>query len=142
MSESIVCNCTEIFPACRRVLAESQWQEFLAFLTPALSPAELAHLLADPALALPGAPPYLSDLARLELALYRTRHAGAALPVTVAQHTVNPSLQWIASLWCGLPQLLEENGADAASPPVPQPAAILVWGDPKTGQDQAPTAQQ
>ena len=142
MSESTVCNHTEIFPVCRRFLPGSQWQEFLALLTPAAHVADLAELLADPAFVLLDAPPFLPDLARLELALYRTRHAGAALPVTVAQHTVNPSLQWIASLWCGLPQLLEENGADAASPPVPQPEVILVWVDPKTGQAQAQTAEQ
>ncbi|HEX9714877.1 MAG TPA: thio(seleno)oxazole modification radical SAM maturase SbtM [Desulfurivibrionaceae bacterium] len=142
MSEPIVCNQAEIFPACRRLLAGPQWQEFLALLPPAANLAALAELLAVPAAALGEAPEYLPDLARLELALYRTRQESSVLPTVVEQRTVNPSLQLFASSWGGLPQLLGENGVNAAPAPVPRPEAILVWLDPKTGQAQAQAADQ
>lgn len=142
MSESIVCSYTEIFPACRRVLGGAQWQEFLALLTPAANLAALAELLAAPAVAPEGAPEYLSDLARLELALYRTRQESPALPTMVEQLMVNPSLQLLASLWGGLPQLLGENGVNAAPAPVPEPEVILVWLNPETGMAQAQAADQ
>lgn len=126
MSETIVCNGAEILPASRRLLNEPHGQEFLALLSPAGNPAELARLLADPALALPGAPPYLADLARLELALYLTGLESAALPPSVARPTVNSTLQLFESSWTGLPQLLEENGADAVWEPCRRQEMILV----------------
>jgi selenobiotic family peptide radical SAM maturase len=138
MSESIVCNRAEIFPACRRLLRESQWQEFLAFLTPAGNPAELAGLLADPALTIPGAPPYLSELARLELALYMTGQQERALPAMVEQLTVNPSLQLLEFSWGGLPELL---GGNPGIKPFPHQEMILVWLNPETGKGQARTAE-
>ncbi len=139
MSEAIACNCTEIFPACRRLLGSRQWQGFLALLSPAANLADLSGLLADPALALAGAPGYLSDLALLELALYRAQQA-RSLPAMVERLTVNPSLQLRQSFWAGLAQLLEESGAKAAPQPVPQQEVILVWVAPETGKSQAQAA--
>jgi len=139
MSESFVCLNPEIFPACRRLLGGPQWQGFLALLTPAGNLADLAGLLADPALALEEAPGYLSDLARLELALYRAQQE-RPLSAMVEQLTVNPSLQVLQSSWAGLPQLLAENGAKALPQPVPQQEIIVVWLDPETGKSQAQAA--
>ena len=140
MSESFVCNNAETFPACRRVLSEPQWQEFLALLTSAANIDELGYLLVDPVLALPGTPPYLSDLARLELALYRTWQERTALPIMVERLTVNPSLQLFDSAWAGLSLLLGENGANTESQPLLQQEMILVWCDPETGKGQAQAA--
>ncbi len=138
MSESFVCHNPEIFPVCRRVLAEPQWQEFLAVLTSAANLAGLAHLLADPAVAFEGAPGYLPDLARLELALYRARQE-RPVPAMAEHLTLNPSLQLFESSWAGLPILLGENGTKAPQP-VPQQEVILVWCDPKTMEAQAQAA--
>ncbi len=140
MSEALVCNYTEIFPVCRRVLSAPQWQEFLALLPPATTLAELAELLADPAFVVPGVPLFLFDLARLELALSRVGQESPALPTVVERRTVNPSLQLLEVAWGGLPKLLGENGANVSPQPVPQPEVILVWLDPATGQGQAQTA--
>jgi len=136
MSTSFACRCTEIFPACRMLLGGSRWQEFLALLAPAENHAELADLFADSVLALPGAPPYLFDLARLELALCLARQQ-RPVPAPVEQLTVNPSLQLFASSWAGLPALLEEAGPQ----PVPQQEVVLVWCDPATGEAQAQRAE-
>ena len=138
MSESMVCNFTEVFPACRRLLIEPQWQEFLALLRPAENPAELAGLLADPALALPGASPYLFALARLELALCRVGQESPALPVMVAQRTINPTLELLESSWSGLPLLLGESGA--AVQVSRRQEVIMVWLNPETGKSQAQAA--
>jgi selenobiotic family peptide radical SAM maturase len=121
-------------------LSESQWQEFLVLLVPAANPAEVDRLLVNPVSALPGAPPYLLDLARLELALYLTRQQSPACG-PVAQRTVNPSLQLFESAWAGLPYLLEEDASAQPRQPVPQQEAILVWCDPATGKPQAQAAQ-
>ena len=142
MSESIVCNCTEIFPACKRLLGDGQWQEFLALLPPAVNPAELSGLFAGPAFALPGAPPYLPELARLELALYRARQERSALPTMVEHLTVNPSLQLFESSWGGLPPLLGGGGPNAVGGPSLRQEMILVWCDPETGTSHAQSAGQ
>lgn len=139
MSDPLGCTDAEIFPACRRVLSEPQWQEFLALLAPAANSAERGHLLVDSALAVPGAPPYLSDLARLELALCLARQQ-RPVSATVEQLTGNPSLQLFESSWSGLSHLLGEDGAKAPLP-VPQQEMVLVWCDPATGTVQAQTAQ-
>lgn len=138
MSEPIVCSNAEIFPACRRLLAEPQWQEFLALLAPAANLAELGCLLVAPALALPGAPPYLLDLARLELALCLARQERPG-PAPVAQLTVNPSLQLFESPWSGLSHLLGEEGTNPPQP-LPRQEMLLVWCGPATGKAQAQTA--
>ena len=137
MSESFACNSTEIFPACRRLLADPQWQEFSALLRPAANLADLAELLAFPAFTFPGAPPYFPDLARLELSLYRAREESSALPAMVEQRTVNPSLQLLGSSWAGLPQLLGDGNG---MPPSPEQEMLLVWCDPKTGSAHAQPA--
>lgn len=140
MSESFVCNYTEIFPACRRLLSGPQWQDFLDLLPPAANLAELAELLVDPALLVPGVPLLLPDLARLELALYRVGQESPVLLTMVARRMVNPSLQLLQVAWSGLPNLLGEKGANVADQPVPQPEVILVWLDPETGQGQVQAA--
>ena len=140
MSAPIACSCTEIFPACRRMLGGPQWQEFLALLTPAGDLAELADLLAGPALALPGAPRYLSDLARLELAFYQVRQKKPPLPGMVERLTLNPSLQLLQSSWGGLPLLLGEDGTNAGPEPFPRQEAVLVWVDMETGTSFVRTA--
>ena len=142
MSESMSCNYTEIFPACRRLLAGPRLQDFFALLTPAVTLAELGGLLAAPSTRLEGAPGYLFDLARLELALYLAQQESPALSVMVERRTVNPSLQLFQSSWAGLPHLLGENGASVEPRSVLQQEVILVWVDPKTGKSQAQTAGQ
>ncbi|MHB1227027.1 MAG: thio(seleno)oxazole modification radical SAM maturase SbtM [Desulfurivibrionaceae bacterium] len=139
MSDTIVaCNHAAIFPACRRMLADPQWQEFIALLSPAGNLAELSGLLAGPAATFPEAPAYLADLARLELALYRTGQEGSSLPAEVEQRTINPSLQLLHSSWSVLPALLGEDGGE----PGPHPEMILVWRDPATGTPRAQAAAQ
>jgi len=139
MSESVVCNNAEIFPACRKVLADSQWQGFLALLTPAGNLAELAGLLSDPVFLLEGAPGYLSDLARLELALHQARQQKPAYAM-VEELTVNSSLQLLQVPWTGLHHLLEEDGTKTGPQPVLQQEMLLVWCNPETGEAQAQTA--
>lgn len=139
MSNTIASNHAALFPACRRMVADRQWQEFIAFLSPAENPAELAGLLADPAAPFPDAPAYLADLARLELALYRVGQEAASLPAEVEQRTINPSLQLLHSSFSGLPALL---GGEDGGQPVPHPEMILVWLDPATGTSLAQAAAQ
>ena len=139
MSESVVRHNREIFPACRRLLADSQWQGFLALLTPAVNLAELAGLLAGPVLVLEGAPGYLSDLARLELALHQARQQRPGYAM-VEELTVNPSLQLLQVPWAGLHHLLEEDGMKAGPQPVLQQEMLLVWCDPETGEAKAQAA--
>ena len=139
MSEPLVCKNAEKFPACREVLTESQWQDFLVLLGSALNPADLDRLFVDPAVVLGGAPEYFFDLARLELALCL---AGQQRPVaaTVEERTVNPSLQLFESSWSGVPLLLGKK--DTIVPqPLPQQEVILVWCDPATGEARAQAAQ-
>ncbi|PKN21518.1 MAG: hypothetical protein CVU68_07365 [Deltaproteobacteria bacterium HGW-Deltaproteobacteria-3] len=120
------------------MLADPQWQEFIALLSPAGNLAELSGLLAGPAATFPEAPAYLADLARLELALYRTGQEGSSLPAEVEQRTINPSLQLLHSSWSVLPALLGEDGGE----PGPHPEMILVWRDPATGTPRAQAAAQ
>ncbi len=134
MSESIDYHATKIFPTCRRLLADQQWQNFLALLAPAADLAELALLLADPALAIEGMPEYLADLALLELALYRTQQE-KPVPVMVKRLSINPSLQLLQTSWAGLLPLLAEN-TKSKTPPLPQEEMILLWLNPETGKAQ------
>lgn len=140
MSESIAGICPEIFPACRKVLHDPQWQEFLALLKPAANREELARLLADSAVTVDGSPPYLSDLARLELAFYNACQEKTSLPATVEEITVNPSLQLFQVSWSDLPPLLGKNEAKTGAEPSPRQEVILVWLEPGTENCQVRTA--
>jgi selenobiotic family peptide radical SAM maturase len=140
MANSIASKSPEIFPACRKVLSDASWQDFLALLKPAADLSGLAGMLADPAVSVSSAPPYLFDLARLELALHRVRQARTSLPAVVEELAVNPSLQVCQVSWAGLLDLLGEGGLQALPAPVARQEVILLWLDPETGKSRAQVA--
>lgn len=140
MPTSFSSQCPEIFPACRKVLTDPQWQEFRALLKPVTNLAALTALLADPPPTVLGMPGYLFDLARLELVLHRICREKTVLPSSVDQLMVNPSLQVLQVPWAGLPDLLGETGENDMPEPLPRQEMILVWLDPESGKSRVQTA--
>ncbi|ABW66700.1 thio(seleno)oxazole modification radical SAM maturase SbtM [Desulfosudis oleivorans] len=78
-----------------------------------------------------GLPSYLTELARLEYALFRAGSAADQIPSQVSEITINPTLELLSFQWKNLCRLLtsgKEVHPEAAE------ERVLVWVDPKTGK--------
>lgn len=98
--------------------------------TPGNFPASMANLQDGLQL-----PPYLPELARLELALFRVRETGAAaMPAQVDRLTINPTLQLLQPGWKNLLSLLPEAGQPGEGALLPEEEMILIYRRPADGQ--------
>lgn len=81
----------------------------------------------------PPCPPWLVDLARLELFCHRTSLTSIPPPETLDQLCLNPSLQLIRLTWRNLLPLLTDTGQANLARVTTGDEVILAWRDPLTG---------
>jgi selenobiotic family peptide radical SAM maturase len=128
MASSLSNNLEEIFPRCRSMIAGSLWKAVAASMEgPAGADTFVAALRTCGADGIPG---YLPDLVRLEWSRYAVGSNAAALPGTVAERTVNPTIQVLELSWTGLTAAFD--GPPAALSPSPGAERVLVWLEPRT----------
>lgn len=121
-------NLQEIFPVCRRLLDPDMWLRLTGPSKPGADPESFSETLARRAAEL-NLPPYLPDLARIELAI---RHALTKLDETDATGDnlrANPTLSLIDTGWLGLPAIFRPGNQDAAAPRSGRDH-VLVWRQP------------
>ena len=78
-------------------------------------------------------PPFLSELARLELSIYKVSNSSIAFPHDIEKISINPTSQMLQLSWKNLSSLLKRENAPAA---VPEPGKeyVLIWKDPKSNK--------
>ena len=116
----------KIFPVTRKILGPAGWRQALAAHPPGAAPTQFPGTLE--ALAPTSTlPPYLPDLARVELA----RHQAAAQPAPTrppaGSGLVNPTLELVQCHWRNLPRLIAEAGSRAVVAPGEE--LVAVWQD-------------
>lgn len=114
-----------LFPACKRTLGPTLWGKAIASLR-GQKPEAFPETLTFTALA-KLTPPFIQDLAALELAMYRVKQTPAHA-ATLQAITVNPALELLSLSWQGLPKLISENAA-----PVDGKELVLIWRSPAGG---------
>ena len=132
MSSSTSDPLRAIFPACSALLAETQWRESLALLDGEPTADRLAALLA-PLASNRQLPPYLPELANLELALYRKRGT-TWQPATVDRLIVNPTFELLRHSWRGLAELAGKPRAAPGLSPSPGEEYVMLWRAPADGR--------
>jgi selenobiotic family peptide radical SAM maturase len=120
----------EIFPVCRKILGHEGWQLFIKECGENPSPDIFLAALESHAKKM-GLPAYLTDLGRLEYAVYKVRDVGMGFPSSVSQLTLNPSLNILEFTWKGLANMLDLADS-TVSRPVSGHELIQVWLDPET----------
>lgn len=76
-------------------------------------------------------PGYLSDLARLEWLLFKTKTAGDDPGRQGPDITINPTLTILPVRWKNLPELVRPTATEVTLEN--EPAHVLVWRHPKSG---------
>jgi selenobiotic family peptide radical SAM maturase len=121
----------EIFPACRSLLGKGRWAAVLAKCPNPADADSIPDCLAHAAG--PAGPPFLPDLARLELTIGRLSDAPVPGPGSIESLTVNPTVRMLELSWRGLCSLLPPAKSLDAGTPEQGMERILVWRDPRTG---------
>ena len=134
----------EMFPACRAAAGSAAWDSLSSGLPPysdtaaegcieALGRAliERIHHAVGEKL-----PPWLADLARIELAMTVVCSRAGAVPQRVDTPTANPALELVEVGWRGLDALIRRE----QSTPESEGMAVLVWFDPLSGSVRAESA--
>ncbi len=85
---------------------------------------------------------FLSDLARLEQALYRVGMSDYDFSVGVAETAVNPTLQLLRFSWKNLMDLLDRPDSVCPASPEPGDEMLILWQDPVTKKAEAREASQ
>lgn len=117
----------DIFPACSAVLGKDAWAAVLAA-CPDVAGAEIfPGCLANAA-----GPPFLPDLARLELTIHRLSDASVPGPGSSERIIVNPTVRMLELSWKGLCSLLPPAKTLDAGTPEQGIERVLVWRDPST----------
>ncbi len=123
----------DIFPACRAVLGKGAWAAVLAACPDNADADSLPDWLASAAG--PAGPPFLPDLARLELTVGRLSDAAVPgpAPAGIESFTVNPTVCLLKLSWKGLSSLLPPAKTLDAGTPEQGIERVLVWRDLRTG---------
>lgn len=118
-----------IFPTCKRLLSPVLWETASVALNDG-PPESFPEVLG----AMDGLPPFIHDLATLELALVRVNltpdqtEPGHAI-------SVNPALELLPLSWQGLPKLFAGDGEPTAGEEL-----VLIWRSPASGTIQCEPA--
>jgi len=118
---------TEIFPHCRSCLGAEAWNEMIGSMKEEADPDDFVALLSTRT-SVGGVPPFLPDLARLELSLYRAA-TGAVTFEAQDKVCVNPSLGLLRLSWKHLPDFIA-SGVE----PEEGPEFVVVFRHPNTGE--------
>ncbi len=131
-----------IFSHCRRVLGETAWGGATAALDEDFAPEKFPERLSA-LRGQPGFPEYVSDLARLELALWNAGNRDETGEKEVEKLSVNPSLTLVPISFSGLPELMEgpETGQSSSPKPSPSPRHVMVWRPGGRGQPRVEEAE-
>jgi selenobiotic family peptide radical SAM maturase len=114
-----------IYRACRSVVGEDTWARFTNQWTAEITSHSLTKIL--PRLSDCSIPPYLSDLARLEEAIFSVQENKGSLPSETDQPGVNPTLQLIDTSWANLTALLDPDHRSSDIHPVQSHERVLVY---------------
>jgi selenobiotic family peptide radical SAM maturase len=120
-----------MYPACRAVVTPEQWSRVIEACSdmpdPTAFPDALTRCQGN------GLPPFLQELASLELTAHLVSRDAATIPREVDALLVNPALRLLELSWKGVPALLEP-GQSQRTPPERGNELVLLWPDPKTGK--------
>jgi selenobiotic family peptide radical SAM maturase len=119
-----------MFPTCRAVLGNEAWAVALAACPEAAGPDAFPDCLAGGAG--PAVPPFLPDLARLELTVGILSDASVPRPTGSENLTVNPTVRLVELSWKGLCSLLPPAKTLDEGSPEQGIELVLVWRDPRT----------
>lgn len=122
-----------IYPACRSFLDIDAWTNLMAECGENLEPEAFPNVTRRQKDNL-GLPDFLTDLARLEWALYFAATSDMEIPSGVENLTVNPSLQILELAWKNLPSFTRVSHKDIELAPEQGNERVLVWRDPKTAK--------
>lgn len=118
-----------MYPATRRQLGEDAWRRILASL--AAEGARANELPASIVGVVPDAPPWVHDLAAVELAADEVRRSAGEVPSGVDSLMLNPALQLVAVSWRGLHALVRGEEAH----PSEGGAHVLIWALPSSPEE-------
>lgn len=123
----------EIFSVSRAVCTDEGWQRCLSAMPPSLStpdfPERLARCIDDFSV-----PPYMADLARLELAVHQCQgFQGDRLTTDDGGLSLNPSLALLDLDWTGLSAVVEDPSYAISDPPQPCSEMVMVWKHAESG---------
>lgn len=122
----------DIFPACRAVLGNEAWAAVITSCHDLVDADTLPDCLATAAGR--GSPPFLPDLARLELTVQGLQGADVTVPGSSETLEVNPTVRLLELSWKGLCSLLPPSKNLDAGAPEQGRERVLVWRDPRTGR--------
>ncbi len=129
----------KIYPACRSAVHAKIWGRITQACGQDSRPDSflkgIARLKGDPEL-----PGFLSELARLEWALYQASRGKIAAEEKIEKVGVNPTLQLLQVSWRYLPSFLNGDRSESTIPKDTGGEFVLVWQDPKTGRAVTKTA--
>jgi selenobiotic family peptide radical SAM maturase len=122
----------DIYPACLAVLEKESRSRLLAACRDMADPALFPDFLEQAKL--PGLPPFLPDLAKLEWAVTAVSGSSSLVPREVDALCINPVIRLLELSWRGLTRFLHQDGAA-----VPEQGSerVLVWFDPARSLAQA-----
>jgi selenobiotic family peptide radical SAM maturase len=117
-----------IYPLCRVLLGARRWRNLAVLCR---KPSALPGLLDRNPLP-KSAPPFLSDLARLEWAVHEVQKEPIPGRNTLDRLTMNPALRLLSLKWKGIPAWMND---DRKSPETPKRGSevVLVWRRPESG---------
>lgn len=115
----------EIYPCCLSFIG-SQWTRFTEHFKENDPKALQNALEKDHTL-----PLFLSELARLEWALYEVSNSTVAIPRDIDKICINPTFQLLQLSWKNLASLLEQENSSPAEP-AQEKEIVLIWKDPKS----------
>lgn len=116
-----------MYPACRSLLGPTRWELIQEEIVASGQSEDLPDILSRDRVKLE-IPDYLSDLARLEIALFSA--AMAQVPSQVESLCLNPTVQLVQLAWKNLPSFLDPTQRKDVSLPEPADELVVVWKSP------------
>jgi selenobiotic family peptide radical SAM maturase len=115
------------------VCKNDEWQRCLSTISTTISPEDFPERLAR-CIDDFSAPPYMADLARLELAVHHCQgFQGDRLTTDDGGLSLNPSLALLDLEWSGLSAVVENPSYAISDPPQPHSEMVMVWKHAESG---------
>ena len=131
----------KIYPVSRSYVRPADWETLKARMKARRSPEDFPGLLSETPLA-DGCPDFLSDLSRLEWALYQAGPGFAEGDPDPDRMIVNPALQLLPFSYKNLVPLVQAAGKGKFVTPEPGEELVLVWPKAETGEVLSRVARQ
>ncbi|MEN8135097.1 MAG: thio(seleno)oxazole modification radical SAM maturase SbtM [Thermodesulfobacteriota bacterium] len=121
------------YPSCRRFMGEKILELAAGAFAATTAPNDVPQILLSLAEEL-HLPPFLPDLARLELLIYQIESCSAVLPNDISGHQINPTLQTIELSWRHLLSLTKKGDEDSGVvDPESGREVVLMWRQSSSG---------